>query len=282
MSLDNQWFSETCEPCGSAFSLKIKSKVHEEQTPFQKIEVYETETFGYLMTIDGFTMVSTRENFLYHEMMTHPVLFTHRNPQQVVIIGGGDCGTLREVLRHDSVERAVQVEIDEQVTRVSERFFPELCEANNDPRAELIFDDGIRWMKEAPAQSLDVIIVDSTDPVGPAEGLFNAAFYQTCLNALKPGGILIQQSESPLLHQALLQQIHSTMKQTGFSATKTLFFPQPIYPSGWWSATMARKEQEDFEFRKKDAENRPFQTRYYNSAVHQGALAQPEFFLDLI
>ncbi len=150
---------------------------------FQTIEIYDSTDWGKLMVIDGCTMVTTRDNFLYHEMMSHPALFTHPRAKRVVIIGGGDCGTLREVLKHDEVESAVQVEIDERVTRLAEQYFPELCESNKlDPRAQLLFIDGIQWMADCEGRiALDVIIVDSTDPIGPAEGLFNEAFYQSCL-----------------------------------------------------------------------------------------------------
>ncbi len=126
-------------------------------------------------------MLTARDNFIYHEMLSHPALFSHPSPEHVVIIGGGDCGTLREVLKHDGVTRALQVEIDERVTRLAEEFFPELCASNSDPRAEFLFDDGIQWMKDADPGSVDVIIVDSTDPIGPAEGLFTEAFYRDCL-----------------------------------------------------------------------------------------------------
>ena len=199
MTLDRSWFTEPMESTGTAFSLKGE-KLHEEQTPYQKIEIWKTETFGYLMTIDGCTMVSTRDNFLYHEMMSHPALNSHPNPETVVIVGGGDCGTLREVLKHPEVKSATQVEIDERVTRLSEQYFPELCDKNSDPRATLFFGDGIQWMKDAAPGSIDLIIIDSTDPVGPAEGLFGKKFYLDCIKALKPTGLLVQQSESPLLH----------------------------------------------------------------------------------
>jgi len=268
MALDDSWFTEAYAQGGSAFSLKIKAKVHEEQTPFQKIAIYDTTDYGYLMVIDGCTMVSTRDNFLYHEMMSHPVLFTHNKPEQVLIIGGGDCGTLLEVLKHPSVQRAQQVDIDERVTRLSEKYFPELCASNRDPRAELHFADGIQWLKDAKPGSYDVIIVDSTDPVGPAEGLFNEAFFRTCHRALRDGGILVQQSESPLYHVELIKMMHSTMRNAGFTNTHTYDFPQPIYPSGWWSATMAAKGRELGRFRQADCDTKKFPTRYYNYAKH--------------
>ncbi|MBI5450118.1 MAG: polyamine aminopropyltransferase [Gammaproteobacteria bacterium] len=279
MTLDDRWFTESSEQLGLAFSLKLKgrNKLFDVQSPFQRVEVYQTEGFGNLMVIDGCTMVSTRDNFLYHEMMAHPALFTHPDPKRVVIIGGGDCGTLREVLRHDSVEQAWQIDIDEQVTRAAEQFFPELCASNHDPRARLLFADGIQWIADAEASSIDLIIVDSTDPVGPAEGLFSVPFYRNCHRILRPGGIVIQQSESPLVHLHLLQDIHRIMREAGFDSTQTLLFPQCIYPSGWWSATMAGKQATLNTFREQDALHKRFDTEYYNRDIHQAALAYPEF-----
>lgn len=275
--LDNQWFSEIAAADGSAFSLKIKRKLHEEQSDFQFLEIYETEHFGNLMVIDGCTMVSTRDNFFYHEMMSHPVLFTHPNPKKVWIIGGGDCGTLREVLKHPGVEQAVQIDIDERVTRLSEIYFPELCTANNDPRADLKFIDGIKWVKDAAPDSVDIIIVDSTDPVGPAEGLFCADFYRDCFNCLTADGIVVQQSESALFHMKILAAMRGEMQAGGFGHMQTLFFPQCLYPSGWWSATMAGKS-DLAAFRANDAAAKPFDTVYYNADIHRGSLAMPEFF----
>ena len=272
-----EWFTEQLPHAETAFSLKIKRKLHEEQSDFQHLEIYETEGFGNLMVIDGCTMVSTRDNFFYHEMMSHPVLYTHPNPKRVWIIGGGDCGTLREVLKHPGVEQAVQIDIDERVTRLAEIYFPELCESNNDPRADLKFIDGIKWVKDAAPHSVDIIIVDSTDPVGPAEGLFGKAFYQDCLACLAEDGMLVQQSESALLHLKLIGEMRDAMHDSGFSHLQTLFFPQCIYPSGWWSATIASKVALN-QFRENDAASKPFDTVYYNVDIHKAALAQPEFF----
>ena len=273
---EKHWFTEICEEGGSAFSLKLRGKLHEERTPFQHIEIYDTEFFGNLMVIDGFVMLTALDNFLYHEMMAHPALFTHPDPKRVVIIGGGDCGTLREVLRHGGVEHALQVEIDERVTRLAEQYFPELCEANGDPRAEFLFGDGIRWMKEAEPGSIDVVIVDSTDPIGPAEGLFTEAFYRDCHRALGGHGIVVQQSESPLFHlDSIIRPMHRAMRAAGFTDTHSLQFPQPCYPSGWWTATMAGKG-DIRTFRETDAAAKPFPTRYYNADIHRAALAVPE------
>ncbi len=276
MALDKSWFTEPVEKTGTAFSLKGQL-LHEEQTPYQKIEIWQTDTFGYLMAIDGCTMVSTRDNFLYHEMMSHPALNSHPSPKTVVIVGGGDCGTLREVLKHPEVKSATQVEIDERVTRLSEKYFPELCEANDDPRATLFFGDGLKWMKSARRESIDLIIIDSTDPVGPAEGLFGKRFYLDCIKALKKDGMLVQQSESPLLHLELIREMHEAMLAAGFKQTHLLTFPQPIYPSGWWSASIARKKKGKLAERLEPAALKKLNTRHYNADVHRAAFALPNF-----
>jgi hypothetical protein len=183
---------------------------------------------------------------------------------------------LREVLRHPGVAHATQCDIDEQVTRMAEKYFPELCDSNSDPRAELLFDDGVAYMANCPAGSVDVVIVDSTDPVGPAEGLFNKAFYESCFRALKDDGILVQQSESPLALLDLIKEMRGEMGKAGFTAFKTLPFPQPCYPTGWWSVTMARKSG-GFDFRQQDAANKGFDTLYYSAHLHTGALVAPPF-----
>ena len=273
---DTSWKYENFESTGSAIGYRITRKLDEVQSPFQKIEIFETTDWGNLMLIDGAVMLTTRDNFLYHEMMSHPALYTHPDPKDVVVIGGGDCGTLREVLRHRGVRSAVQCDIDEQVTRMAEKWFPELCASNGDARAELLFDDGIAYMANRAPGSVDIVIVDSTDPVGPAEGLFNRAFYESCFRALREDGILVQQSESPLALLALVREMRTEMGKAGFASFATLPFPQPCYPTGWWSCTLARKAG-GFEFREADATADALPTRYYSPGIHHGALSLPPF-----
>jgi spermidine synthase len=273
---ESTWKYENFAPSGSAIGYRITGKLDEVRSPFQHIEIYATTDWGNLMLIDGAVMLTTRDNFLYHEMMSHPALFTHANPKRVVIIGGGDCGTLREVLKHPGVTSATQCDIDEQVTRMAEKWFPELCDANADPRAELLFDDGIAYMAHCAPGSVDIVVVDSTDPVGPAEGLFNQAFYASCFRALKTDGILVQQSESPLVLLELINEMRAEMGKAGFTTFKTLPFPQPCYPTGWWSCTLAKKSG-GFEFREADARAKAVDTKYYSADIHGGALTLPPF-----
>ena len=271
------WFTEFHPGAGTALSYEIKQKLHQEQTPYQDIAIYETTCHGNLMVIDGFIMLTSNDNFLYHEMMAHCGLFTHQDPQQVAIIGGGDCGTLREVLKHSSIKHATQVDIDERVTRLAEKYFPELCSSNSDPRATLAFEDGTAWIKNTAPASLDVIIVDSTDPIGPGEGLFTEEFYRNCFNALKEDGLLIQQSESPYYHLALIQSMHQKMRNGGFACSQLFNFPQPCYPSGWWTATLAGKQAHLPSFRKQAVLEKNFSCKYYNEDIHESAQALGNF-----
>ena len=273
-----KWFTEACTECGTALSFEIKEQLHQEQTPFQSIEIYSTKSFGTLMVIDGFVMLTERDNFIYHEMLTHPALFSHPNPSSVVIAGGGDCGTLREVAKHSCVQNILQVEIDERVTRLSERYFPALCMANNDPRVEFIFKDAVQWIQEYKSCSVDIIIVDSTDPVGPAKGLFSTPFHIDCFRVLKPEGLLIQQSESPVVHlESIIQSLHDSMLVAGFLSTDLIHFPQPCYPTGWWSATVASKTGRLSFIREKSAKHPEFETQYYNHSMHLACLSIPQF-----
>lgn len=275
---NNKWFTEECAEAGTAFSLEIHEKLHEEQTPFQKIEIYATKSFGKLMVIDGFVMLTERDNFIYHEMMSHPALFSHTMPCNAVIVGGGDCGTLLEVAKHDCLEKITQVEIDQRVTDLSLEHFPQLCTANSDPRVNLVFDDAIKWVKNAPVDSIDLIIVDSTDPVGPAKGLFSTSFYKDCFRALKIDGLLVQQSESPIIHlESLIKPMHNCMQEAGFRNTQLLNFPLPVYPTGWWSATLANKQSSIDFSREQDTKSLQFDTQYYNHAIHLACFASPQF-----
>lgn len=274
---DEHWFTEVAKEIGSAFSLKTSAIVHQETSPYQHIEIHKTENFGNLMVLDGFIMLSSRDNFIYHEMMSHPALFSHACPKHVAIVGGGDCGTLQQVAQHRCVEKITQIEIDQRVTQLSEKYFPELCTANTDPRVNFVFSDAIEWMKTTDNESLDIIIIDSTDPIGPAKGLFSKDFYLSCFSALRQDGLIIQQSESPIAHwDNITVPMRNEMQAAGFQQTKTLFFPQPVYPTGWWSATIAAKNDIHL-VRDTDAKNLSFSTQYYNYDIHLAAFAMPNF-----
>ena len=260
---NNAWFLENAiEGISTSFKLTQPQPLHSQKTPFQQIDVYETATFGKLLVFDGIVMLTERDNFFYHEMVSHPALRLHPHPKQVVIIGGGDCGTLHEVLKHPEVEQLIQIEIDEAVTQVAELFFPTLCASNHDKRVTFHFDDGITWMANAPNNSVDIILIDSTDPINHAEGLFKAPFYDDCLRVLRHSGILAQQSGSPFLHRAMITAMHHDLKKVGFTKTKLISFPQPAYPSGLWSITLATAEPWN-----EPRTDKLISTNYYNNEL---------------
>ncbi len=270
-----QWQIEYFKSAGTCFGLEVSEKLHSEQSPYQKIEVFETKALGKLLTLDDCFMVSTKDNYFYHEMITHPAILAHHAPKNIAIIGGGDCGTLKECLKHKDVEKVTQIDIDERVTRVSELFFPELCDQNKDERAHLLFQDGVQWIKDQQDESIDILIIDSTDPVGFAEALFKEAFQRDCLTKMAPGGIIIQQSESPVLHiDTVISPLHNSLQAAGFSSPKTLGFPQPVYPSGYWSVTMAIKGQADWKnHRCTDETANQLNTNYYSIDIHNSSFA---------
>lgn len=275
---NNNWFTEECRKCGTAFSLEVKDVLHEEQTSFQNIAIYSTKSFGNLMVIDGFIMLTERDNFIYHEMLTHPALFSHPQPINVLIVGGGDCGTLREVLKHQCVKNITQVEIDQRVTELSKKFFPQLCVSNHDPRVQFVFDDAIKWIKNVADESVDLIIVDSTDPIGPAKGLFSTPFHKDCMRVLKYNGLIVQQSESPLIHlESIIQPMHQCMRSAGFNHVQLIHFPIATYPTGWWTATIASKNSKITFSREAEVKNLQFLTHYYNHSIHNACFATPEF-----
>lgn len=270
----NNWFIEYFDPSNTCFGLKVVEKLHHEVSEYQTIDVYLTESFGHLLVLDGCTMLTERDHFIYHEMMTHPALLIHAHPQQVAIIGGGDGGVMSEVVKHPGVRRVTQIELDERVSRVSEQFYPELTAVFHHPKAEMIFIDGFKWIQQMEDDALDVLIVDSTDPIGPAEVLFSREFLRQCRRVLKPEGILVQQSESPLIHgQSLLAPLHRELHELGMNSVKTLTFPQPIYPTGWWSATLS-SAQADLSLQRLMPE---LVTRYYSADIHKAAGVLPPF-----
>lgn len=277
MSLGENWYTEKWAGQGSAISLEIEEKLYDQQSDFQRIEIYQSKKFGRVMTLDGLVMLTEKDHFIYHEMLVHPALFSRPDIRNLLIIGGGDCGALTEAVKHPGVRSVTQVELDAAVTEVGLKYFAEFKIGSEDPRVNLQFADGIQWVEQAEAGIYDAIIIDSTDPVGPAEGLFSAAFFSACKRALSQNGVVAIQSESPLFHAELIIEIHQRLQQAGFADSASLTFPQCTYPSGWWSSTLAVKQGRADQFQTQASAKRPFSTRYYNQGIHQAAFALPEF-----
>jgi spermidine synthase len=269
------WFYEEYK-AACRLGMKLRARLHSERSDFQKIDVYDSEFFGRVLTLDDLIMFSERDEFVYHEMLVHLPLLSLPDPREVLIIGGGDCGCARELLKHPAIERVVQCDIDERVTRVCEEYFEWTAAVARDPRCELLFADGIEYVGKHEGR-FDLIIVHSTDPIGPAVGLFHREFYAKVLRALKPGGVLAAQSESPHWDAPLVGRIRSELDAV-FARTSSYLGHIPTYPSGmWsWSYASASRAHDDY-FNVEEAARIEATTSYYNRQLQSAAFALPNF-----
>lgn len=261
------------------FSIKTKKCLHTEQTPFQRIDFFESETFGTFFTLDGLMMVTEKDEFAYHEMIAHIPMAVHQ-AKRVLIIGGGDGGTAREVARYPFVERIDMVEIDERVVRLCQQYLPQTASClDRDARIHLYFQDGLEWVRNAPAGAYDLILVDSTDPVGPGEGLFTRDFYENCFRALTSDGVLINQHESPYYAQYAKEMRRAHRKISAvFPVVKVYEFHMPTYPSGHWLFGFASKGRDPIaDANPVLSEELGLSMRYYTSELHAASFALPAF-----
>jgi spermidine synthase len=269
------WVTEYQTPA-LGFSCKITETLKVEQTTFQHLAVVETEQFGKMLLLDGMVMTTDVDEYVYHEMISMVALNSHPNPKNVLIIGGGDGGALREVVRHPQVEKGTLVEIDEKVIDASRQYFPQLSCSFTDPKSLVVVDDGIEYVKNRKKE-FDIIMVDSTEPIGPAVQLFSTEFYQQCFEALKDDGMLVVQSESPFYNADVIKQAFGGIEQI-FPLTKLYLASIPTYPSGLWSFTVGSKKHDPEKFINKNVNG----LKYYNEGVHQAAFKLPSFVRNII
>lgn len=273
------WYTENHQE-DTKFSIKVKSHLHSEKSAFQQIDFFESDTFGKFFTLDGLMMVTEKDEFIYHDMITHVPMAVNPEIKKVLIIGGGDGGTAREILRYKSIEKVDMVEIDERVVRLCQKYIPQTaCKLDADPRLCLHFEDGLKFVHDAKDASYDLILVDSTDPIGPGEGLFTYDFYNNCKRVLSEVGILINQHESPYYDSYAheMKRAHSKIKDT-FPIAQVYQFHMPTYPSGHWLFGFASKKFHPLEDLKADAWNAfGLHTRYYNTDLHKGAFMLPTY-----
>lgn len=271
------WYTEKQTP-NLAYSCKINKTLHTEKTEFQDLAVIDTLQFGKMLVLDGMVMTTEVDEFVYHEMITHVALNTHPNPKKVLVVGGGDGGAIREIIKHDSVEEAVLAEIDRRVVEVSREYLPTIAGALTNPRVTLAIGDGVEHVRQSK-NTYDVILIDSTEPIGPAVGLFSRDFYQDVHNALTPEGIMVAQSESPFVNQDVIRMIHSNLK--GIYPVKHLYTASiPTYPSGLWSFTIASKKWDPLKV--DPGKIKDLETKYYSAGVHYGAFSVPRFVEGLV
>ncbi|MDD4492993.1 MAG: polyamine aminopropyltransferase [Eubacteriales bacterium] len=271
------WYTEY-QTKGVGITCKTSKTLHTEKTEYQELAIIDTEQFGRMLVLDGTVQTTINDEFVYHEMITHIPLFTHKSPENVLVIGGGDGGTIREIIKHKEVKRAVLVEIDGRVVELSKQYLPEISCALGDPKVDVRIEDGIEYVKKHKGE-FDVILVDSTDPVGPAEGLFAEDFYKSIFDCLKDDGIFVEQTESPFFHGELIKNVYSNMAKL-FPVARLYTCPIPTYPGGYWSFTMGSKKYDPL---KTDiVKIYDVKTRYYTPEIHKSAFALPAFVKEII
>ena len=271
----NVWYNELHNG-QSGLTLKIDRILESTKSEFQRIEVIENKDFGKLLVLYGSLMVADNDNNAYNEMLAHVPLFVHPAPKNVLIIGGGDCGALTEVTRHDDVESVTMCELDKMVVDISKKHFPSLTEGLKDPRAKVFYQNGQDFIANT-TQKYDIIILDLSDPVGPAADLFQKAFHQQVYDCLADDGILVAQSESPFYNQRTVKAIYKNLRQV-FPLVKMYTCFMPIYPSALWSFAFCSKKYHPVEdFRANKYNRLKLDTQYYNDEVHGASFLLPQF-----
>jgi spermidine synthase len=256
-------------------SVRVTKTLHHEKTDFQDLVIVETPQWGRLLALDGFFQTNEVDEFVYHEMGAHVPLFTHPDPKRVLVVGGGDGGMVREVAKHPGVEHIDLVEIDGRVIETSKQYFPQIAVAlTGNPKVHVHVADGIKWVAEREAE-YDVIIIDSSEPVGPGEGLFTPEFYANVFKALTGDGLMVAQTESPWTNAAVIKRAFGGISKS-FPITRLYTCAVPTYPTGLWSFTLGSKRYDPADA---DVAQRfgDMKTRYYSPGMHFGALQLPRF-----
>jgi spermidine synthase len=276
------WFTEQHTE-NVRFSVKVDKQLLSKQSDFQRIDVFQSPEFGKFFSLDGYIMITEKDEFIYHDMIVHVPLAVNPNIKNVLVIGAGDGGSVRELCRYASIERIDMVEIDEEVVNVCKEYFPQTASSFDDPRVKLFFEDGLRFVR-SKKNEYDLILVDSTDPVGPGEGLFTREFYGNCYTALTDSGILVNQHESPYydFNAVAMQRAHRRIREK-FPIARVYQAHIPTYPSGYWLFGFASKKFDPI----KDLDavkwnELKLKTKYYNTELHLGCFALPNYVKELL
>lgn len=276
------WFTEKHTP-NVKFSINVDRQLYSGKSEFQRIDIFDSSEFGRFLTLDGYMMLTEKDEFIYHEMIVHVPMAVHPMAKNILVIGGGDGGTVRELLRYPTVETVDLVEIDELVVEVCKKYLPQTAGCFGDKRINFYFEDGLKFVRHCENQ-YDLIIVDSTDPFGPGEGLFTKEFYGNCYKALKEDGIMVNQHESPFYDDDAyaMQRAHKRIYDS-FPISRVYQANIPTYPSGHWLFGFASKKYHPI----KDANlvtwnTLGLKTRYYNTQLHVGAFALPNYVEEMM
>ncbi|KAJ2616232.1 putrescine aminopropyltransferase [Coemansia sp. RSA 1365] len=278
-NISNGWFRESSAMWpGQSMNLEVNQILHVEKSKFQDVLVFESKTYGNVLVLDGVIQVTERDEFSYQEMITHPALFSHPNPERVLVIGGGDGGVLREAIKHSQVKEAVLCDIDESVIRVSKKYLPAMSASYADPKVSVHIGDGFDFLQNKK-DYFDVIITDSSDPVGPAESLYQSRYYELMRDALRDGGIVSTQGECQWLHLPLIKEV-LTFARRLFSVAEYAYTTIPTYPSGQIGFILCSKSKTtNFKepLRRVSPEQELKLFKYYNADIHRAAFILPNF-----
>ena len=276
------WFSEQHTP-NVKFSIKVDRQLFSEMSDFQRVDIFESAEFGRFLVLDGCMMLTEKDEFIYHEMITHVPLCVNPAIKKVLLVGGGDGGTARELLKYETIESIDLVEIDATVVHACRKFIPQTAACLDNPRVKIFFEDGLKFIRHC-TNEYDLIIVDSTDPFGPGEGLFTKEFYGNCYNALHNDGIMVNQHENPYYNKdaVAMQRAHKRIVSS-FPISRVYQLHIPTYPSGHWLFGFASKKFHPtvgVDFARWKSLN--LQTKYYNTKLHRGAFALPTYVEQLL
>ncbi|MGN1125157.1 MAG: polyamine aminopropyltransferase [Candidatus Gastranaerophilaceae bacterium] len=278
---EEQLYYKEITPSGFGIAIKIKKVLFSEQSKYQKIEVLESDSkLGKILTLDDLMTATEGDEYFYHEMFVHIPMLNHKCPKSVLVIGGGDGGTVREILKHDTVERVVLCEIDNMVIEVAKKYLPTLsCDLDN-PKVEIVNEDAFKYIKDKK-NSFDIILIDTPDPVGPGVGLFTTDFYTNVKEALKQDGIMVTQSESPVANENEIKHMYEQLKQV-FPIVSSYTSPIPTYPGGCWAWAFCSETIKPLSYiDEKRAGDITKKCKIYNVDYHKARFALPTFLDDL-
>ena len=279
--IENGYYHEIT-PAGFGIAIKAGKVLFSEQSEFQKVEIFETESkLGRVLTLDDLMMTTEGDEFHYHEMIAHIPMMHHKCPKSVLVIGGGDGGTVREVLKHKTVERVVLCEIDGMVIDACKKYLPTISCGLDDPRVEILVQDAIEYIKDKKNE-FDIVLIDSTDPMGPGEGLFTEEFYTNVKNSLKEGGIVAAQSESPVVNKEEIRKMYNLLKKV-FPICSTYTSNIPTYPGGYWAWAFCSENVEPLSYFAEDRyEDIVKSCKIYNKDYHNARFALPNYLKELL
>lgn len=278
----NENYYKEITPAGFGIAIKVKEVLFSDQSPFQKVEIIDTDSsLGKILTLDDLMMTTEGDEHFYHEMISHIPMMNHKCPKSVLVIGGGDGGTVREVLKHNTVEKVVLCEIDGMVIDACKKYLPTIAGKLDDSRVEILVQDAIEYIKDKENE-FDVVLIDSTDPMGPGEGLFTEEFYTNVKKSLKKGGIVAAQSESPVVNKEEIKKMYTLLKKV-FPITSTYTSPIPTYPGGYWAWAFCSEEIKPLSYiDEQRCEEITKTCKIYNKEYHLARFALPNFLKEIL